>query len=254
MRTGYGSLDRLLRTFFRSTPRAGRVRFGDLRRTEPISRSFGYDRGLPIDRYYIERFLARRAADIQERVLEVGDDSYTRRFGGATVTQRDVLHVHEGNAAATIVADLAHAPQIASDAFDCIILTQTLHLVYELKAAVNTLHRILKPGGTLLATVPGITQTSADSWAETWYWAFTTLSVRRLFETHFPPGALEVDAWGNVLAATAFLQGIATEELSDKELDHRDPHYQVLITLRAQKPLPTSDVVSPPLSRDAESP
>ena len=51
---------------------------------------FGHDRGLPIDRHYVEGFLARYAADIQGRVLEIGDDAYSRRFGAARITQQDI--------------------------------------------------------------------------------------------------------------------------------------------------------------------
>jgi hypothetical protein len=94
-------------------------------RLAPVSREFGYDRGLPIDRYYIERFLARYAEDIRGRVLEIGDNSYTQKYGGSHVTASDVLHVTEGNSQATLVADLTHAEHIPSDTFDCIIFTQT---------------------------------------------------------------------------------------------------------------------------------
>ena len=72
-------------------PAVGRVRFGDLHRLTPISQCFGFDRGLPVDRYYIERFLARHASEIVGRVLEIGDDTYTRRFGGSRVSRSDVL-------------------------------------------------------------------------------------------------------------------------------------------------------------------
>jgi glycosyltransferase involved in cell wall biosynthesis len=216
-------------------PRVGQVRFGDLRRLTPLSREFGYDRGLPVDRYYIENFLTRQQQDIRGRVLEVGDDSYTRRFGGAEVTSCDVLHVTAGNPGATIVADLARAEHIPSNAFDCIILTQTLHLVYNLRAAVHTLYRILKPGGVLLATVPGMSQLSIDEWAESWYWAFTQRAVRQLGAEAFAAENMQVAAYGNVLAATAFLNGLAAAELRQDELDYGDPHYQLLITLRAVK-------------------
>ncbi|WP_447980387.1 class I SAM-dependent methyltransferase [Candidatus Nitrospira bockiana] len=216
-------------------PPLHQVRFGDLRRVTPISRVFGYDRGLPVDRYYVERFLAEQAQAIRGRVLEVGDDSYTRRFGGGRVTARDVLHLHEGQGA-TIVADLSRADHIASDLFDCIVLTQTLHLIYDVPAALRTLHRILKPGGTLLATFPGISQIDHYEWAEHWYWSFTTRSSRRLFTEVFPANAVEIEAQGNVLAAIAFLQGLATEELTPAELDYRDPDYEVLITAKAVKP------------------
>lgn len=216
-------------------PPVGRVRFGNLRRVKPISRSFGFDRGSPIDRYYIEGFLARHAADVQGRVLEFGDDSYTRRFGVDRVAVSDVFDVHEDNPRATIVGDLASADHVPSDAFDCVICTQTLQLIFDVPAAIRTLHRILKPGAVLLATVPGITQIAGDEWGSTWYWRFTPLSVRRLFEEVFSPAAVEVRVHGNVLVATAFLHGLATLELTRDELEEYDPLYDVLITVRATK-------------------
>lgn len=220
-----------------SWPPVGFVSFGSLRRLQPVSRSFGFDRGLCIDRCYISQFLAKHAMDIRGHVLEVGDDAYTREFGGDHVTESDVLHAVEGNPKATIVADLTCAEHIPSDTFDCIIFTQTLQFIYDVRSAVQTLHRILKPGGVLLATFPGISQLSRydmDRWGE--YWRFTTLSARRLFEEVFPPDGVSVEAYGNVLAAIAFLHGLAADELRQEELHYRDPDYEVLITVRAVKP------------------
>jgi SAM-dependent methyltransferase len=218
------------------TPPVGRVRFGSLRRVTPFSRQFGYDRGQPIDRYYIERFLSAHASDIRGHVLEIADDTYTRRFGGSQVTQSDVLHV-EGQPGATIIADLTCADHVPSDAFDCVILTQTLQFIYEVPAALRTLRRILRPGGSVLATLPGITPISRYD-LERWgcYWAFTSLSAQRLFEAVFPASGIGVEAHGNVLVASAFLYGMATEELEPGELDAGDPDYQVIITVRAVKP------------------
>ncbi|MGH2371196.1 MAG: glycosyltransferase, partial [Chloroflexota bacterium] len=143
-----------------SSPRSVHpVHFGSLRRLAPVSRRFGWDRGgLPVDRYYIERFLERHASDVAGHVLEVRDDAYTRRFGGARVSRADVLHPTADNPKATIVADLTDAEQVPSDTFDCIILTQVLPFIPDFQAAARTLHRILRPGGVLLATMPGISQ------------------------------------------------------------------------------------------------
>jgi glycosyltransferase involved in cell wall biosynthesis len=218
-------------------PPVGCVSLGSLRGVVPISRKWGFDRGLPIDRYYIERFLSAHAADIQGRVLEIQDNAYTRRFGGDRVTRSDVLHAVEGNREATIVADLTCADHLASRAFDCVILTQTLQFIYDVHAALKTVYRILRPGGVLFVTCPGISQISRndyDRWGD--YWRFTTLSVQRLLEKAFPPANVRVEAYGNVLAATAFLQGLATQEFRPTELDYSDPDYQVLITARAVKP------------------
>ncbi len=220
----------------RHRPPLGSVDFGGLRRVTPVNRNLGRDRGLPIDRYYIERFLAANADSIRGHVLEIDDDRYTRTFGGDRVTRSDVLHVYPNNPRATIVADLTCADRIPSNRFDCIILTQTLPFIYDIHAVVTTLHRILKPGGVVLATVGGITQISRRD-MERWghYWSFTTLSTRLLFEEAFPAANVRVDSFGNVLATTAFLHGLAAEELRPTELDYRDPDYEFLITIKAVK-------------------
>ncbi len=218
-------------------PGVGEVQLGSLRRLDPISRVFGFDRGRCVDRYYIEAFLAGYAGDIRGRVLEVTDNHYTTTFGGDRVTRSDVLHAVEGNRKATMVADLACTRQFKPAVFDCIILTQTLQHIYRTRDVVATLHHTLAPGGVVLATVPGISQISRydmDRWGD--FWRFTTLSARRLFEEAFAHQDVTVEAFGNVLAATAFLHGLSAQELRVEELDHRDPDYELLITIRARKP------------------
>ena len=240
----------LARTTGRS-PAPGSVNLGDRRGVAPTSRHYGMDRGLPVDRYYVEDFLRRHGGssgygggDIQGHVLEVGGDDYARRFGGWTgapdgdsaITALDVLHADASNPIATIVGDLATGAGIPEDSFDCVICTQTLHVIYEVEAAIATLQRMLKPGGVALVTIPGITQTcrpDRDLWGD--YWRFTTLSARRLFESAFAPEGVRVEAYGNVLAASAFLYGLAAEELRREELEPRDPDYEMLIAVRSQR-------------------
>jgi SAM-dependent methyltransferase len=217
-------------------PPVGGVRFGSLRRLTPISREYGFDRGLPIDRYYIEAFLARHAGDVRGRVLEIKDDTYTRRFGGERVTRADVLSLEAEDPCATIVADLVRADHVPSASFDCVIVTQTLQLIFDVRAALATLHRILRPGGVLLVTVPGLSQVSPHAeWGERWAWGFTTVSVRGLLAEAFAGGEVEVEAFGNVMAATAYLHGLAAHELRPAELEHRDPEYQLSIGARVRR-------------------
>jgi SAM-dependent methyltransferase len=214
-------------------PPPGQVRFGDLRRLSPLDRSWGRERGGPLDRYYIENFLERNGPDIQGRVLEVGDATYTARFGGDRVRQSDVLHVEQGHPGATIIADLTSAEHIPDGSFDCVVLTQTLQLIYDVPAALRTLHRILKPGGVVLCTVPGITHTGDKEWQQSWYWSFTVRSATRLFGDVFGAGQVHVHSHGNVLAAAAFLYALSGRELRQEELDYHDPAYDVTITIRA---------------------
>src|SRR5512145_1780122 len=107
-------------------PPVGWVRFGSLRRITPISSDYGNSRGLEIDRYYIEKFLAEFSTDVRGHVMEIKHNTYTLRYGGDRVTKSDVLHPVEGSPDATIVADLAKADHLPSNVFDAIIFTQTL--------------------------------------------------------------------------------------------------------------------------------
>jgi SAM-dependent methyltransferase len=227
--------ERLARPGRDRVPPVGRVRFGDLRRVTPISQSFGFDRGLPVDRYYIEHFLARNASEIAGRVLEIGDDAYTRKFGGSRVTRSDVLHVTAGNPRATFVGDVTDPGVLPENTFDCIIFTQTLQLIYDVHAAVVQLHRALAPGGVLLVTAPGISQIDRGEWGTTWFWSFTPAAIERLFGDVFGPDALMIRRYGNVFAATTFLQGLAVEELDTSDLDPIDRAYPVIVSVRARK-------------------
>ena len=215
--------------------RSGRVRFGDLRRTTPISGDFGYSRGKPVDRHYVEDFLQRHSQDIRGRVLEIGDNAYTVQFGGDRITLSDVLHVSAASPQATFVGDLANGDHLPGDAFDCIILTQTLHLIYDMHRAIATLHRILKPGGVLLLTVPGVSGVDRGEWGGSWYWSFTPAALSRLLEERFPRTGLDVSSYGNVLTASAFLYGLAEHELTPAEFDASDPSYPVIVAARAVK-------------------
>lgn len=217
-------------------PPVGLVRFGNLRRLKPISSDYGNSRGLEIDRYYIEKFLSEFSSDIHGHVLEIKHNAYTRRYGGDRVTCSDVLHPVEGNPDATIVADLTKADHLPANVFDAIIFTQTLQVIYDIRTVIATLHRILKPGGVLLATASGMAQLSLDDfdkWGE--YWRFTSLSARFLLQEAFGEGNVTVRSYGNVLAAISFLEGLAAEDLKKKELDAVDRSYEVLIAVRAVK-------------------
>ncbi|HEX4804563.1 MAG TPA: glycosyltransferase, partial [Conexibacter sp.] len=210
------------------------VAWGSLRRTEPVSRVWGLDRGQPVDRHYIERFLEAHAGDVTGDVLEVKDPAYTKRFerGARSVT---VLDVAPDNPDATLIADLTRPQSLPDGAYDCIVITQTLQFAFDVETAVANLHRALAPGGVVLATVPCVSRIDFEAGVDGDYWRFTAASARRLFEARFGAGAVEAHALGNVLACTAFLHGLASDELTAEELARDDPYFPLLIAVRAVK-------------------
>ncbi|WP_113923031.1 glycosyltransferase [Cognataquiflexum aquatile] len=218
----------------RYIPPIGKIEFGDLFRLKPFSEEFGDDRGGAIDRYYVEKFLKNQSDFIRGKVLEVTDNEYTIKFGG-NITQSEILDIDESNPKATIIADLRNAPNLADNSYDCIILTQMLHMVFEYQDVVTTCYRILKPGGHLLLTVPGISNIDYEEWKEYWYWSYTKKAIINILTQVFPKSQVDVKSFGNVHSAAAFLYGMGLPDVKKEMLDFNDPHMQVIISANAQK-------------------
>jgi glycosyltransferase involved in cell wall biosynthesis/peptidoglycan/xylan/chitin deacetylase (PgdA/CDA1 family) len=216
----------------------GALDWGELRRLEPVSAVWGVDRGKPVDRHYIEAFLERNRSDVRGRVLEVKDPVYTKAFG-AGVEVCDIVDIAPENPFATLVRDLSADASLPPRTFDCFILTQTAHIIYDVRTVLRNAARTLRPGGVLLATLPCVSRIDYESGVDGDCWRFTPASARRLAEEAFGPGQVEVQPFGNVLTCCAFLMGLAAEEMTPDELRQNDPYFPLLLGVRAVKaPLP----------------
>lgn len=214
--------------------RAETIDWGSLRRLKPLSDVWGIDRGLPIDRHYIHNFLEKHRADIRGRALEVKDPLYTMMFGEAVESREIVDNVHD-NPLATVFADLACPEALPAASFDCFILTQTIHINYDMEQIVANAHRALRSGGVLLASLPCVSRIDYEADVEGDFWRFTPASSKRLFERIFGVGNVEVSSFGNVLTCIAFLLGVAAEELNPNELEYADCYFPLVVCLRARK-------------------
>jgi SAM-dependent methyltransferase len=226
-----GKLRRIISSFLRKP-----VVFDNLADTNPVSRDFGLSRGIPIDRFYIESFLKSYASDVKGIVLEIAENTYTKKFDKG-VTSFEILHVDNTNRKATIIGDLTNPDTLPSEKIDCFICTQTLNFIFDIQKAIEGSWKLLKNGGVFLGTVGGISQISRydmDRWGD--YWRFTDLSIRKLFENVYGKGNVEVVTFGNALAATAFLKGLAIDDFPNPQiLEEKDIDYQVTIGIRGEK-------------------
>ena len=224
------------------------VRWGSFRRLTPIGRWWGASRGQPVDRYYIDAFIGSNGERVTGAVLEVKEDLYASRFGHA-LTSVDILDIDPGNPQATVIADLGVPGALATAAYDCIIVTQTLQFVERLDIALASLWDALRPGGRLLISLPCVSRLE-PSLAEVECWRVLPAGLRRGLERCCPGAQVVVEGRGNQLAATAFLAGLATEDLRPDELDRDDPLCPLVTLGSATKPL----TVPPPQHEPADQP
>lgn len=207
----------------------GMVNWGDLRRQQPVSERWGFDRGQPVDRRYIENFLAAHATLIQGRCIEVMNADYTRRFGGDQVTSSDVIDINAANPKANIIGDLVDPTTLPTSHYDCFVLTQTLPVIYDGRAVMRNCYAALKPGGTLLVTAPCLCRYSPHPED---FWRLTDRSLTRLITDNTDADEFEVEMHGNLMASVAFLMGMSSQELTTEELDLRDTRFPVAVTAR----------------------
>jgi SAM-dependent methyltransferase len=113
------------------------------------------------------------------------------------------------------------------------VLTQTLQYIFDVRAALSHAHRVLRPGGVLLATLPVTSRVCEPPLTD--YWRFTPRAVARLLEDTFKPGAVAVRGHGNVLTQLAFLEGLAAEDLTEAELRADDDRFPLIVCARAVK-------------------
>jgi hypothetical protein len=129
-----------------------RLRGYQLRRLRPFSN--GASRGEAVVRKYWDRFLAEHRSDIRGLCLEVGSTATLRRYGGSALSRADGLDLTKHSQDITVVADLSRADQIPGSTYDCLVIPFTMHLIYDIEAALYHSVRLLKTGGVLLANFP----------------------------------------------------------------------------------------------------
>jgi SAM-dependent methyltransferase len=214
-------------------PNAAYYLFGrTYKSTKPLSNIYGYDRGKPIDRYYMEKFMEENKDLIKGNCLEITDTDYTVKYGGSKVAHADAFDIDTNNKHATIYGDLRNAPQLKDNFYDCLIVTQTFVMIDDFDSAVRECFRILKPGGVLLCTMPCLGRVGRDL---NQYWRFTQASGKYVFGKAFGAENVESKTFGNVLAGQCFWVGMASQELSSEELNMHDPEYPVIVAVKAIK-------------------
>lgn len=213
-------------------PKSGYYLFPAKRSVEPISTMYGFDRGTPVDRYYIEKFLEENKDLIKGKCLEVTDPQYIKKFGGDKVTQADAMDIDPNNAKANIKGDLRDLKEVADNTYDCFIVTQTYVMIDDYEAAIRESLRILKPGGTLLVTMPCL----SPVWnIKHHHWRFTGASGEYIFGKYVKQENLEVKTHGNAFSGQAFWCGMAIQDLSKEELEFNDPYFPVIVSVKATK-------------------
>jgi SAM-dependent methyltransferase len=215
-----------------------RPRWGNLRRLEPFSATFGFDRGTPVDRYYIRRFVGAHADALRGVAGEVSEPTYLGEFGDDRLERIEVIDLDPVNRRATLIADLSQSASLPTHTFDCLVITQTLQYIPKPERALAICVEALRPGGSLLVAVPALAAHDTHEAPEVDHWRFWPAGLLSLLQRVAPEASHTVAGYGNLVATIAFLQGLSAEELEPAELRHCDPRFPVVVCARVDLPGP----------------
>lgn len=213
-------------------------RWGNLRRLRPFSESYGFERGTPVDRYYLHRFLEEHRHLITGRVLEIEYPSHTRQYGH-DLTATDSVNIVAGTYPnLTYLVDLAQSEGvIPDDSYDCFLLPNTLCVLKNIEGCLRHALRVVKPGGVILASTGTFVPLTG---ARDDYWRLSAEGWRELTSRTWPGCDVRIEHHGNCLTTVAAMLGLALEELKSAELEYHDPRFPVLVTFYCRKPLSTT--------------
>jgi SAM-dependent methyltransferase len=202
-------------------PSRGKVNWGSLGAYVPISTGFGFERGTPIDRYYLNRFIEEVRSQVRGVVIEIGGSLNNR-------TVYNFVNAREYHAMdliqrpdVDIVGNAEDPAAFPASSIDSVIAFNVLEHCREPWVVIDNALLWLKPGGALFCMVPNaqrIHKMPGDYWrplpqAVSW--------MLRRFSTH------QLRVYGNPIALVASFMGIASEEVPRRDLDFFNPDYPV---------------------------
>tara|TARA_Y100000385_G_scaffold274995_1_gene318802 strand:+ start:293 stop:985 length:693 start_codon:yes stop_codon:yes gene_type:complete len=209
----------------------------DLNNNDFISNDFGFGRGTPIDRYYLEIFLKTNQKYFIGESLEFGSDFYLKKYNNR-IKSFDVFtsFLDKKNSKNIIKGDLSLIEDLPKEKYDFIVCTNVLNFIYEIDSAIKGLHKMLKKNGICLISLAGfsthVSRYDMDKWGD--YWRLSKKTAIKIFKkNNFE--IEECNSYGNVYLASAQMKGFCVEDIDNEMLKNVDNDYQMLITLRIKK-------------------
>jgi SAM-dependent methyltransferase len=171
---------------------------------EQIRRSRRHPRATQFDYLHVRRLVEGLADAVGRLDGEVRDvlDVYcgSRPYDdllppGSRIIGLDIDHPHYSYGVADVITDEFLPFPDAS--FDLVLCTQAFHYVLEPRAAVAEMRRVLRPGGTVLITVPVVWEYDTGTPEH----HYTEPVLRRLFDEWDETSVVEGGGWGVSWAA-----------------------------------------------------
>jgi hypothetical protein len=198
----------------RTPPRRGHVELGDFGRRLP---SLLRDEVSVYD-VLVRRFLRPRRSAFAGRGLVLSVDAEPE-WKDALPAEADVKVLR---ATGGLGRELATAENV-----DWVVLDRCLQRLPEMAHALEEVVARLRPGAALVTLFTGIVR--AEPGERRPLWSVAPYAARRLHDERLELERVEVEQFGNVTLALAWLYRLPADDLTERELATVDPAYPVLV-------------------------
>ena len=211
------------------SPKINTIDWGDLKRRFPLCNLFGFTRGIPIDRYYLDKFISEIRPQVTGTVLEVGGLLQNRElYQFSQATEYHTLDI-AANPGVTQIGDVHDLAMFKPNSLDAVVIFNVLEHCHNPWIVVKNIYIWLKEGGKCFCMVPSA-QRLHDFPGD--YWRPLPDGMQQLFQD-FRQRKLYV--YGNPMTVIASFMGISAQELSHEELNDFHPDYPVTTCMVARK-------------------
>ena len=211
------------------SPKPGTVRFGDFGRLWPFSHRFGFDRGAPVDRYYLQQFVRSIRPVVRGRCLEIGGSLKNNWLYRFDVDEFRTLELEQSRVADDLVGDAADRGVLDPESWDSILAFHVLEHCPNPFAVASNMCAWLRPNGHACIVVPcaqRVHNYPGD------YWRFMPDGLRVLFRDF---SEVNVSTYGNPLTVVSNYLALSHTELLAEDMDAVHPDYPVLACVVARK-------------------
>lgn len=199
----------------------GSIDFGALSPGHPLCPFFGFLRGTPIDRHYLDAFVREFRSRIVGRTLEIGGTPETRTRHRLTRVTRFLTVDADPASQANYVGDVHTSTLFPRARFDTILAFNVLEHCRDPGRVVRNVRAWLKPGGAFLCMVPNaqrIHQVPKD------YWRPLPDALEFLTREF---GERQFRMYGNLTTTIASLAGASFEDVPPSYFQWHDERYPV---------------------------
>jgi SAM-dependent methyltransferase len=136
-------------------------------------------------RHYLDRHLIASIPLYRGKVLDIGGVKINRRgeFRIPVEKENDWTCLNQSKASgAEILASVPPVP-VPDESYDTVLMSEVLEYIEDAPALLKEVHRLLRPEGTLIMSVPFIHPLHGDPQYDCW--RFTETGIRKLIAPHF---------------------------------------------------------------------